>query len=77
MSLLDPLSLKPLDQRFVYKNNPRLKAFIYLLVRDHVPFGCIEKIILDLGEAEEFDFSNEIMDAYAQQAVNRLMPFKP
>lgn len=71
---MTPLKIEP-DQRTIYKKNDILKAFIYLLVRDHVPFGIIEEIFWDLKETElkDYQFTNKIMEDYAQQAVNRLI----
>lgn len=51
-----------------------LQAFIYLLIRDHVPFGVIEAILQDLEKCEgkTFEFTEPLQAEYARTIKSRL-----
>jgi len=52
----------------------KLQAFLYILVRDHLPFGEVERIIADLERCEPagYSFSNEQLAEYAADLATRL-----
>jgi hypothetical protein len=53
--------------------NSRLVAFIYILGRDYLPLGDIEKIIEDhVDRAETYEYSNEYLEFYAKHISRRL-----
>jgi len=50
-------------------------ALIYRLIRDHLPAGQLEQIVMDLEEAPgitEYQFTNGWLAQYAQNIVSRL-----
>lgn len=49
----------------------RLEVFLYLLLRDHLPAGAVEKIVLTLNE-EETLFTNGWLATYAKDLSKRL-----
>jgi hypothetical protein len=53
----------------------KLQTFLYILLRDHLPFGEVEKIIADHIEAAaglEMLFTEEKMAEYAASLAARL-----
>lgn len=58
----------------------RTIAFLYTLIRDHMPAGMLEEIITEMeeadarnkGEATEYLFSNDFVAAYAVEIAARL-----
>lgn len=56
--------------------NDRIRAFIYLLVRDEVPFGVVERIMSEIEAAEvlkgELVFSDYMQAEYALSIAARL-----
>jgi len=68
------------EQRDVYRAQRdtlvnRTQALLYLLIRDHVPFGLVEKIILDLEKsgAPTFSFSEPFQYEYVTSLVARML----
>jgi hypothetical protein len=65
--------------------NRKLQVFLYLLIRDGVPFGVIERILKDVemcrdsgaGLLKEPVFSENLMAAYASKLADRLMDDGP
>lgn len=56
----------------------RVKSFFYLLLRDVVPFGVVEKILAELDQLRsEPTFSEEHMATYAETLMRRLMSPDP
>lgn len=59
----------------------RLKLFIYLLLRDRMPFGAIEKVMEDLKKVEEqarakhldVKYSEPLQEEYAEVIATRLL----
>lgn len=56
----------------------KLKAFIYLLARDHMPFGEIQSILAHIvhvrvSEAEGAEYTNKTMSKYADEVVEKLL----
>jgi hypothetical protein len=58
--------------------NEQLQSFIYILLRDYLPAGIIEKIMRDHVEktASGVDFCNHYLADYAAEITDRLMGFK-
>jgi transcriptional regulator with XRE-family HTH domain len=52
----------------------RLEAFLYVLLRDHLPAGAVESIVCDHAEkiTGAIEFSNKQLGAYAHQLARRL-----
>jgi hypothetical protein len=56
--------------------NP-LEAFLYLLMRDHLPVGEVEKLVQsceDTGEDNKGPLSNGWLAKYAEDLARRLRP---
>ena len=54
----------------------KLKAFLYLLVRDELPFGKVERILKDIERADHDNpivYSEGVQAVYAEQLTKRLM----
>lgn len=66
----------------------KLQTFLYILLRDHLPAGAVEKIIEHLNAAEEsaakvsldqgvemntFVFSNDYVSGYAWELVGKIL----
>ncbi len=51
----------------------RLEAFIYTLLRDHVPAGKIEQLMLNMSEHDGFQFTNGWLAEYAKDVAARLI----
>lgn len=56
----------------------KLQAFLYLLLRDHLTFGAVEKILKDLDRMDDgaITFEDANLDAYTKSLVARLEPGK-
>lgn len=55
--------------------NERLVALFYVLLRDHLPAGEIEKLVqqnIDRLPAPPFTFSNKHLEAYARELTARV-----
>jgi hypothetical protein len=53
----------------------RLEVFLYLLLRDHLPSGVAERIMLDVDKASTApSFSNPHTAAHAAEIAHRLCP---
>lgn len=54
----------------------RLTAFLYTLMRDHLPSGKIEQILVELEElgTNEYYFTNGLLAVYAEMLAERLGP---
>ena len=52
--------------------NSKLVTFMYLLMRDHLPAGTIEQIIVDIDKQESFILSNGYLGQYAEDIEKRL-----
>lgn len=52
-----------------------LQSFFYLLLRDHLPAGSVEKLVADasVGIGKEIRFSNEHLGAYAAELRDRVL----
>jgi len=51
----------------------KLQAFLYILVRDHLPFGEVERIVMDLEQhPDSYTFSEEHLAEYAADLATRL-----
>lgn len=52
----------------------RLTAFLYLLMRDHVPFGVLAQLITELEANDKtFEFTAKGAGFYAHQLGDRLL----
>lgn len=53
----------------------RLVWFLYDLMRDHLPAGTVEKLVVDLEkvDADTAEFSNGWLAQYAQDVAARLV----
>lgn len=51
----------------------RLEAFIYLLIRDHMPAGRLEKVIMEVENIEKAQFTNGYLAKYAKLLSNRII----
>lgn len=45
----------------------RLKLFLYLLMRDHLPTGKVASLLSDLGDVEEVYFTAPELEALAER----------
>lgn len=50
----------------------RVTCLLYLIMRDHLPLGKVEKIIQDLEKYEDFELSNKDLESYAKKIIIRL-----
>jgi hypothetical protein len=50
----------------------RLVSFLYELMRDHLPTGVVEEIILASENESEVTYSNGYLAKYAEDLANRL-----
>jgi hypothetical protein len=58
-------------------NDELLVQFLYILLRDHLPAGTVEQIIVDhvAPSADlEVKYSNEFLEGYAREIAGRLRP---
>ena len=53
-------------------NGDRLTALFYLLMRDHLPAGVIEKVVMDVETLNEVQFTNGWLAAYAGNLSRRM-----
>lgn len=51
----------------------RLQAFLYVLLREQVVFGELERILKMIESCDEFEFSEKQQAAYADSLVERLL----
>jgi hypothetical protein len=51
----------------------KLKAFIYLLLRDEMPFGTLEHLIKQTKNETSSLFNKEALEQYAEKIVERLL----
>ncbi len=57
------------------KSPARLESFLYILGRDHLPLGVVEKILRDHVEStgdNNLVFTNEDLAKWAQRVAKRL-----
>lgn len=55
------------------EEDQRLVAFVYRLLRDHIPAGEIETLVLEVERhGGPVDFSNRFLAEYARNVVGRL-----
>jgi hypothetical protein len=56
--------------------NERLKAFLWVLLRDHVAFGVAEKILAkhEAVGNRGFEYDDQNLEAYVDSLVKRLEP---
>lgn len=52
-------------------SNNKLVAFLYLLIRDHLPSGIVEEIALNIDNTS-FDFTNGWLAEHAKDLAKRL-----
>ncbi len=53
--------------------NSRLVSFLYMLMRDHLPCGEVEKLVQnDTDTFEDVTFTNGWLATYAQDLADRL-----
>lgn len=55
---------------------PELVAFLYVMLRDHLPAGTIEQVMVEhvgKGRGKEREYSNRHLAAYARELAVRLM----
>lgn len=59
-----------------YSTKSRVAALLYELMRDHVPFGVIERIVNQdqVGSEDGFELSNAHLGRYAEELARRLVP---
>lgn len=59
----------------VLRQEARLQQFLYLLVRDHIPFGTLERILQNIRETQGKDvqFSEGAQAAYAMHVAQQLL----
>ena len=50
----------------------KLIGFLYLLVRDHITPGKLEKIMLDISNEKEYHFTNGFLARYVKDVKERL-----
>ena len=50
----------------------RLQAFLYLLMRDYLPTGDVCKIIQELGELKDFNFTAKELAALAKRYAEEI-----
>lgn len=53
----------------------KLKLFLFILMRDHLPFGDVEKILVEHVEKRSrgvVHFDSDGLDAYVDSLVKRL-----
>ena len=50
----------------------RLDAFLYLLMRDHMPLGKVDELVNDLEKTDLAEFTNSHLANYAKSLVERL-----
>jgi hypothetical protein len=50
----------------------RLQAFLYLLMRDYLPTGDVCKIIQELGELKDFNFTAKELSALAKRYAEEI-----
>lgn len=58
------------------KNETKLQLFLYLLMRDHLPFGFVNRILKDMEELdgkESLKFSNTWNADYAKYIAKILL----
>jgi hypothetical protein len=58
-------------------NDELLVQFLYILLRDHLPAGIVEKIIVDhVNPCADMKvrYSNEFLEGYARKIAGRLRP---
>lgn len=75
-SVVGPLPPKDGDwpcQTTAQPTRERLVAVLYRLMRDHVPTGVIEQLLLDIRDEEEFDFTNPHLEALARALATRIV----
>jgi hypothetical protein len=59
-------------------SNDPLTAFLYLLVRDHLPLGIVEKVMKEIGPDDlEMHFTNGWLAMWADDVAVRLQPKIP
>ena len=53
----------------------KLTAFLYLIMRDHLPTGIIAKIIMDIDELDtgRIEYSNDHLRALAEDYAGRIL----
>jgi hypothetical protein len=59
-----------------FKYQPELLYFLYILLRDHVPFGVVEEIMekqVEPTRDKPRDYSAGHMEEYAQSLIERLI----
>jgi len=56
-----------------------LVNFLYLLLRDHVAPGTIERIVMDIEAASPLEkiYSNLYLEAYAKELMSRILGVRP
>lgn len=56
-------------------NHPRLKAFLYLLLRDHLTVGKLEHLmeLTTKGVNLQSHYSNKTLEAYTELIMERLL----
>jgi len=53
--------------------NHKLTAFLYLLIRDHLPSGKVAKLIMDVHKiTENIEYTNEHLEALAKDYATRI-----
>jgi hypothetical protein len=57
------------------KPEDRIVAFLYLLMRDHLPTGDIVKLVNEIAvhKNKEFEFTSTCLFMYATELMQRLM----
>ena len=66
----------PLTAGKMKKTKSRLAAVLYDLLRDHVPFGALEKIVRENEAHEEFFVENPNLISYAEELADRILKRK-
>lgn len=51
----------------------KLQSFLYILLRDHLPAGTVEKIALEHCAHQSYSFSNPYIADYAKELCTRLV----
>lgn len=53
----------------------KLTAFLYLMMRDHLPTGVVAKIIMDIDELNtgRIEYSNDLLKALAEDYAGRIL----
>ena len=69
------MAVETKEGRKMSESFERLTAFLYILMRDHLPSGTVEKIMMDHVDViiETPVYSNQHLVAHAREIADRIM----